>query len=120
MRILDVLLAFPSLLLAMVILATIGPSKFNLILVITLVYIPMFARITRSVVLDLRTREFVEAARLRGERRSYILFREMLPNAMSPLLVEDRFASPTRYFWWLHSAFSVSECSRHRRTGACR
>ena len=88
MRILDVLLAFPSLLLAMVILATIGPSKFNLILVITLVYIPMFARITRSVVLDLRTREFVEAARLRGERRSYILFREMLPNAMSPLLVE--------------------------------
>ena len=88
MRILDVLLAFPSLLLAMVLLATLGPSKFNLVLVITLVYIPMFARITRSVVLDLKTREFVEAARLRGERRSYILFREMLPNALSPLLVE--------------------------------
>ncbi len=88
MRVLDVLLAFPALLLAMVLLATVGPSNLNLILVITVLYIPMFARIARSMVLDLRTREFVEAARLRGESRGYILFREMLPNAMPPLLVE--------------------------------
>lgn len=88
MRVLDVLLAFPALLLAMVLLATVGPSKLNLILVITVLYIPMFARIARSMVLDLRTREFVEAARLRGESRAYILFREMLPNAVPPLLVE--------------------------------
>lgn len=88
MRVLDVLLAFPALLLAMVLLATVGPSKLNLILVITVLYIPMFARIARSMVLDLRTREFVEAARLRGESRAYILFREMLPNAAPPLLVE--------------------------------
>ncbi len=67
MRVLDVLLAFPALLLAMVLLATVGPSDLNLILVITVLYIPMFARIARSMVLDLRTREFVEAARLRGE-----------------------------------------------------
>ncbi len=67
MRLLDVLLAFPALLLAMVLLATTGPSNINLILVITVLYIPMFARIARSMVLDLRTREFVEAARLRGE-----------------------------------------------------
>ncbi len=88
MRVLDVLLAFPALLLAMVLLATVGPSNLNLILVITVLYIPMFARIARSMVLDLRTREFVEAARLRGESRRYILFREMLPNAVPPLLVE--------------------------------
>ena len=88
MRVLDVLLAFPALLLAMVLLATVGPSDLNLILIIAVLYIPMFARIARSMVLDLRTREFVEAARLRGERRSYILFREMLPNALPPLLVE--------------------------------
>src|SRR5665811_948867 len=68
--------------------ATTGPSDLNLILVIAVLYIPMFARIARSMVLDLRTREFVEAARLRGEKRSYILFREMLPNALPPLLVE--------------------------------
>ena len=88
MRLLDVLLAFPALLLAMVLLATTGGSNLNLILVITVVYIPLFARIARSMVLDLRTREFVEAARLRGETRSYLLFREMLPNAVPPLIVE--------------------------------
>jgi len=88
MRVLDVLLAFPALLLAMVLLATAGPSNVNLILVITVLYIPMFARIARGMVLDLRTREFVEAARLRGEPRRYILFREVLPNAIPPLLVE--------------------------------
>jgi peptide/nickel transport system permease protein len=88
MRLLDVLLAFPALLLAMVLLATAGPSKLNLVLVITVLYIPMFARIARSMVLDLRTREFVEAARLRGETRRYLLFSEMLPNAVPPLLVE--------------------------------
>jgi peptide/nickel transport system permease protein len=88
MRLLDVLLAFPALLLAMVLLATTGPSDLNLILVITVLYLPLFARIARTMVLDLRTREFVEAARLRGESRSYLLFREMLPNAVSPLIVE--------------------------------
>ncbi len=88
MRLLDVLLAFPALLLAMVLLATVGPSEVNLILAITVLYLPMFARIARSMVLELRTREFVEAARLRGETRRYILFREMLPNAMPPLIVE--------------------------------
>ena len=88
MRVLDVLLAFPALLLAMVLLATTGPSPLNLVFVITVLYLPMFARIARSMVLDLRSREFVEAARLRGESRSYVLFREMLPNAVPPLLVE--------------------------------
>jgi peptide/nickel transport system permease protein len=88
MRLLDVLLAFPVLLLAMVLLATVGQSNLNLILVITVLYLPMFARIARSMVLQLRTQEFVEAARLRGEKRRYILFREMLPNAMPPLMVE--------------------------------
>lgn len=88
MRVLDVLLAFPALLLALVLMATAGPSILNLVLVITVLYIPMFARIARSMVLDLRTREFVEAARLAGESRRHILFREILPNATPPLLVE--------------------------------
>jgi len=94
MRILDVLLAFPALLLALVLVATAGPSSLNLVLVITVLYIPMFARIARSMVLDLRTREFVEAARLAGESRRHILFREILPNSIPPLLVETsvRFA----------------------------
>jgi peptide/nickel transport system permease protein len=88
MRLLDVLMAFPALLLAMVLVATTGGSDLNLILVITVVYVPLFARVARSMVLDLRTREFVDAARLRGESRTYLLVREILPNAMPPLIVE--------------------------------
>jgi len=88
MRVLDIFLSFPSLLLALVLLSTIGPSTFNLILVVVVLYVPMLARVTRSMVLDLKTKEFVEAAKVRGEKNRYILFREILPNAMAPLLVE--------------------------------
>jgi len=88
MRILDIFLAFPPLLLALVILATMGPSLTSLILVVAILYIPMLARVTRSMVLDLKTKEFVEAAVTRGESRCYILFQEILPNAYAPLLVE--------------------------------
>ena len=88
MRLLDVLLSFPSLLLALVLLSVVGPSNINLVLVVTLLYIPMIARVVRSMVLDLKTKEFVEAARVRGEGKTYILFREVLPNSLPPLLVE--------------------------------
>ena len=88
MRFFDVFLAIPSLLLALVLLATMGPSTLNLIMVVVVLYTPMFARVVRSMVLDLKTKEFVEAARLRGERGDYILFREILPNALPPILVE--------------------------------
>jgi len=88
MRVLDVLLSFPPLLFALLLLATLGPSPVNLLLVISVLYVPMLARLARSVVLDLRTKEFVEAARIRGERDLAILFREILPNAMGPILVE--------------------------------
>lgn len=88
MRLLDVFLSIPSLLLAMVLLSTVGPSKFNLIFVVTVLYVPMIARVVRSMTLDLKSKEFVEAARVRGERRSYIFLREILPSAVAPLLVE--------------------------------
>ena len=88
MRILDVLLSFPPLLFALLLLATVGPSPINLLVVISVLYVPMLARLARSVVLDLRTKEFVEAARVRGERDPAILFREILPNALGPILVE--------------------------------
>ena len=69
MRLLDVLLSFPSLLLALVLLSTVGPSNVNLIFVVAVLYIPMVARVVRSMVLDLKSKEFVEAARVRGEKR---------------------------------------------------
>lgn len=88
MRFMDVLLSIPALLLAMVVLGTIGPSRVNVVLVVGFLYIPMVSRVVRSVVLDLKTREFVEAARLRGESKPYIMFREILPNVLPPLAVE--------------------------------
>jgi peptide/nickel transport system permease protein len=88
MRLLDVLLSFPSLLLALVLLSTVGPSNLNIVFVVAILYIPMVARVVRSMVLDLKNKEFVEAARVRGETRSYVLFREILPNSLPPLLVE--------------------------------
>lgn len=88
MRLMDVLLSIPPLLLAMIILGTVGPSRMNVVLVVGFLYIPMVARVVRSVVLDIKTREFIEAARLRGEKNAYILFREMLPNVLPPLAVE--------------------------------
>lgn len=88
MRLLDVLLSFPPLLFALLLLATVGPSPLNLLLVISVLYVPMLARLARSMVLDLRTKEFIEAARMRGERDLVILFREILPNALGPILVE--------------------------------
>jgi peptide/nickel transport system permease protein len=88
MRLMDVLLSIPPLLLAMVILGTVGSSGLNVVLVVGLLYIPMVARVVRSVVLDLKTREFIEAAKLRGEGSAHILFREILPNVLPALAVE--------------------------------
>jgi peptide/nickel transport system permease protein len=88
MRLMDVLLSIPPLLLAMIILGTVGPSRLNIVIVVGFLYIPMVARVVRSVVLDIKTREFVEAAKMRGESNSYILFREILPNVLPPLAVE--------------------------------
>lgn len=88
MRLVDVLLAMPPLLLALLILGTLGPSRLNVILVVGVLYIPMVSRVVRSVVLDLKTRQFIEAARMRGENAAYIMFREMLPSVLPPLAVE--------------------------------
>lgn len=88
MRLLDVLLSIPPLLLAMIILGTVGPSRLNVVYVVGFLYIPMVARVVRSVVLDIKTREYIEASRLRGETTAYILLREIFPNVLPPLAVE--------------------------------
>ena len=88
MRLIDVLLAIPPLLLAMIVLFSLGSSRLNVIIVVGFLYIPMVSRVVRSVVLDLKTRQFVEAAKLRGENHLYIMFREIFPNVLPPLAVE--------------------------------
>lgn len=88
MRLTDVLLALPSIVLALVIVTTLGSSMVNVVLAVGIVYAPRIARVVRSGTLSLREQEFVQAARARGESGSYIIFSEILPNTVAPLIVE--------------------------------
>jgi peptide/nickel transport system permease protein len=88
MRLMDGLLAFPAIILALAIMTALGPSLLNAMIAIGIVYIPTFARIVRSSVLALKEREFVEAARACGATGGRVMFRTVLPNCLSPLLVQ--------------------------------
>lgn len=88
MRTFDGLLAMPALLLALLLLGTVGQSRNSILAVIVVVYTPIVARVVRSVVLSVKTKAFVEAARLQGETQAWILFREILPSALPALAVE--------------------------------
>jgi peptide/nickel transport system permease protein len=87
-RALDSLLSIPALILALVMLGTIGPSPFGIVLVIVVLYTPIVARVVRSATLNVRSSGYIEAARLRGESTAYILFREILPSVLPALAVE--------------------------------
>lgn len=88
MRIIDAIMAFPGLLLALAIMAFIGAGLQNIITSLSIIYMPVFARLARSGALSLKMRDFVEAARSTGAGDLRILFRHILPNTMSPLLVQ--------------------------------
>jgi peptide/nickel transport system permease protein len=88
MRVVDAFMAFPTLLLYMIIIAALGPSRLNVVLAITVAGTPGVARIVRSLVLDIRSREYIQAAQLRGESPFYIMFIEILPNCFGPLIVD--------------------------------
>ena len=119
MRLVDVLLAIPPLLLAMIILATLGPSRTNVILVVGVLYIPMVARVVRSVVLDLKTRQFVEAAKTAGrEERLYYAARDLTRRAAGRWRWNPPCVFHTPSSWWPPWAFWALACSRQRPTGA--
>ena len=88
MRGMDALMSFPALILAMLVVVMLGPAPVNVVGAIALVFWPRSARLVRSVVVDLARREFIEAARSRGEGRMFILFRELLPNVMAIVVVD--------------------------------
>jgi peptide/nickel transport system permease protein len=88
MRITDMFLAFPSLILAMAISAILRPNLTNALLAITVTAWPVYARIARAQVLSLRAREYVEAARAEGATDTAILARHLVPNAIAPILVQ--------------------------------
>jgi peptide/nickel transport system permease protein len=88
MRVLDVMLAFPPIMLVLLILAVTPPSLMKTAIAIGILAVAPIARVTRSVTLDLMSGEFIEAARARGERLRYMLMRELLPNVWPVLMVE--------------------------------
>ncbi len=88
MRFFDSLLALPALLLALLLLGTLGRSRYSVLIVLVVVYTPIVARVARSVVLSVREKGFVEAAQLQGETNTRIMFREILPSVMPALTVE--------------------------------
>lgn len=84
----DIVLSFPVIILYMIILASVGSSAWNIIGVLTLTKAPIIARIVRGMTLDLREREYVTAAKMRGESALYTMLVEILPNARGPLVVD--------------------------------
>jgi len=88
MRLMDILLAFPSILLAIAIVAVRGPGVLNTILAVAIVGVPGYARVVRSMVLSLRERDYVDAARMIGVRDARIMFVHILPNSLSPIIVQ--------------------------------
>jgi peptide/nickel transport system permease protein len=91
-RVMDVLFAFPAVLLALGVVAALGPDPRNVVIAIAIVYTPIFARVVRGPVLAIKEREFVEAARALGARASRIIVRHVLPNLLSVLVVQTSIA----------------------------
>lgn len=88
MRLMDVILAFPSLLLALVLVAIIGPGLTGAMISIALVYQPHFVRLTRAAVMAEKTRDYVVAAKVTGAGPLRLMFKTILPNCMAPLIVQ--------------------------------
>lgn len=83
----DALLAFPGILLALGLLAVVGPSQYGIILALGLAYTPSVARVVRGTVLSVREREFIEASRVLGNSELFTMARHVLPNCVAPLIV---------------------------------
>jgi peptide/nickel transport system permease protein len=88
MRVLDAIMSFPTILLYMIIISAVGASPFNVVVAIAIGGAPGIARLVRALTMDIRTREYVSAAKLRGDKDIEIMLREILPNCRGPLIVD--------------------------------
>ena len=88
MRVMDVVLAFPALLLAISIVTILGPGLLNALLGITITFIPQYARLSRASVLSIKELEFIQAQHALGTRSLRIVFNHILPNAITPIIVQ--------------------------------
>ena len=88
MRIMDIMLSLPYILLTIAIVAALGPGLVNVLISISISYIPEFARVVRGSVLSIREREFIEASRSVGASDMVIIFKQIVPNSLAPLIVQ--------------------------------
>jgi peptide/nickel transport system permease protein len=88
MRMVDVIMSFPVILIYMIVITILGPSPLNIIVAVTIGGAPGIARLVRSLALDICTRDYIAAAKVRGESSWYIMFVEILPNARGPLIID--------------------------------
>lgn len=88
MRTQDAMMAFPTILLYLIIIAAVGASATNVVIAITIAGIPGIARLVRGLALDIRTRDYIAAAETRGERGLWMMFVEILPNARGPVIID--------------------------------
>ncbi len=94
MRVVEICFAFPFLILVIAIIAVLGPNVFNVVWVLGLVNWPFYARLVRSQVLTLRGRDYVEVARALGANDARIMFKHILPNSLTPVVVASTFGIP--------------------------
>jgi dipeptide transport system permease protein len=92
MRLMDIILAFPSLLLALVLVAVLGPGLLNAMIAISIVNQPHFVRLTRAAVISEREKEYVVASRVAGAGTFRLMFKTILPNCLAPLIVQATLA----------------------------
>jgi len=85
----DILLSFPPILLAIVVITALGTGLFNAMIAVGISLVPIYARLTRGMVLHFKEQEFVEAARMVGASDIRILFRHIMPNCMAPIIVQS-------------------------------
>ena len=118
MRIMDVILAFPSLLLALVLVAVLGPGLTNAMIAIALVLQPHFVRLTRAAVMAEKTKDYVVSARVAGAGPIRLMTRTILPNCLAPLIVQATLSFPMPSWTPPPSASSAWARSRRRPNGA--
>lgn len=88
MRFIDVLLAFPAILLAIVVVSILGPGLYNAMIAVGVAQLPIYARLVRGVILSIKEKEFVEAAKALGAGDLRIVFRHIIPNSLAPIIVQ--------------------------------
>jgi len=88
MRILDAMMAFPTILLYLIIITAVGASATNVVIAIMIAGAPGIARLVRGLALDIRTRDYIAAAQTRGEPGWWMMFVEILPNARGPIIID--------------------------------